>query len=91
MMQGNEWEAGPDRPPPPSSESQRPHDSGLLGALVVVALLAGFPAHHAVEGAEDKLIAAHAVALGVTLVTNNETDFAGYPGLKVENWVAPRL
>jgi predicted nucleic acid-binding protein len=35
-----------------------------------------------------KLIAAHAVALDVTLVTNNETDFAGYPGLRVENWVA---
>jgi tRNA(fMet)-specific endonuclease VapC len=35
----------------------------------------------------DKLIAAHAIALGVTLVTNNETDFATYPGLVVENWV----
>jgi predicted nucleic acid-binding protein len=23
----------------------------------------------------------------VTLVTNNEADFAGYPGLRVENWV----
>ena len=37
----------------------------------------------------DKLIAAHAVALDVTLVTNNEADFAGYPGLRVENWVVP--
>jgi tRNA(fMet)-specific endonuclease VapC len=37
----------------------------------------------------DKLIAAHAVALNVTLVTNNEADFAGYPGLRVENWVGP--
>jgi tRNA(fMet)-specific endonuclease VapC len=36
----------------------------------------------------DKLIAAHAVALDVVLVTNNETDFASYPGLKIENWVA---
>lgn len=36
----------------------------------------------------DKLIAAHAVALGVTLVTNNLADFAGYPGLVLENWVA---
>lgn len=36
----------------------------------------------------DKLIAAHAVALGVTLVTNNEVDFTGYPDLRVENWVA---
>lgn len=35
----------------------------------------------------DKLIAAHALALGVTLVTNNPSDFAVYPGLKIENWV----
>lgn len=35
----------------------------------------------------DKLIAAHAIALDATLVTNNEADFAGYPGLRVENWV----
>jgi tRNA(fMet)-specific endonuclease VapC len=36
----------------------------------------------------DKLIAAHAVALDVVLVTNNEADFIGYPNLRVENWVA---
>lgn len=35
----------------------------------------------------DKLIASHAIALGVTLVTNNESDFKAYPGLAVENWV----
>ena len=35
----------------------------------------------------DKLIAAHAIALGVTLVTNNVADFAGYPELCLENWV----
>jgi tRNA(fMet)-specific endonuclease VapC len=35
----------------------------------------------------DKLIAAHAVALGVVLVTNNERDFAAYPGLRIENWL----
>ena len=34
----------------------------------------------------DQLIAAHAVSVGVTLVTNNEADFKDYPGLKVENW-----
>ena len=34
----------------------------------------------------DRLIAAHAVSAGVTLVTNNEADFHDYPGLKVENW-----
>lgn len=36
----------------------------------------------------DKLIAAHAIALDVTLVTNNIRDFQGYPGLRLENWVA---
>ena len=35
----------------------------------------------------DKLIAAHAVALGITLVTNNEADFVAYPGVVVENWL----
>lgn len=35
----------------------------------------------------DKLIAAHAVALDVSLVTNNERDFAAYPGLRIENWL----
>lgn len=35
----------------------------------------------------DKLIAAHAVSLDVSLVTNNERDFVAYPGLRVENWL----
>ena len=37
----------------------------------------------------DKLIAAHAVALGVTVVTNNRKDFARYPGVMTENWLMP--
>lgn len=40
------------------------------------------------KDALDKLIAAHALSLGVTLVTNNEADFHGYAGLVVENWVS---
>lgn len=35
----------------------------------------------------DRLIAAHATSLGLTLITNNEADFRDYPGLVVENWV----
>jgi tRNA(fMet)-specific endonuclease VapC len=41
------------------------------------------------KDALDKLIAAHAVALGVAVVTNNMKDFAKYPGVVVENWLAP--
>ena len=39
------------------------------------------------KDALDRLIAAHALSLGVVLVTNNEADFKGYPGVRVENWV----
>ncbi len=35
----------------------------------------------------DKLIAAHAKALSVTLVTNNLKDFEKYPGVLAENWL----
>ena len=35
----------------------------------------------------DKLIAAHAMALSVTVVTNNLKDFEKYPGVKTENWL----
>ena len=40
--------------------------------------------------AMDRLIAAHAVSAGVTLVTNNEADFKDYPGLVIENWAVSR-
>ena len=39
------------------------------------------------KDALDKLIAAHALSLGVTLVTNNEADFRGFSGLRIENWL----
>jgi len=38
------------------------------------------------RGGFDRLIAAHAVSRGLTLVTANERDFAGIDGLLVENW-----
>jgi tRNA(fMet)-specific endonuclease VapC len=37
-------------------------------------------------GPYDTLIAAHAQALGVTLVSNNTREFERVPGLRVENW-----
>ena len=36
----------------------------------------------------DRLIAAHALSLDATLVTNNEADFQVYPGLRIENWAS---
>jgi tRNA(fMet)-specific endonuclease VapC len=37
-------------------------------------------------GALDTLIAAHALRLHVTLVTNNTREFARVPGLNLEDW-----
>jgi tRNA(fMet)-specific endonuclease VapC len=37
-------------------------------------------------GPLDTLIAAHAVSVGVTLVTNNIREFGRVPGLGVEDW-----
>jgi tRNA(fMet)-specific endonuclease VapC len=34
----------------------------------------------------DRLLAAHALSLGATIVTNNEADFEDVPGVSVENW-----
>jgi tRNA(fMet)-specific endonuclease VapC len=39
-------------------------------------------------GGNDMLIAAHARAVGATMVTANVDEFKRVPGLKVENWLA---
>ncbi|MDH5669589.1 MAG: type II toxin-antitoxin system VapC family toxin [Nitrospira sp.] len=38
-------------------------------------------------GSMDMLIAAHALSLGVRLVSNNIREFRHVPGLRLENWV----
>jgi tRNA(fMet)-specific endonuclease VapC len=38
-------------------------------------------------GGNDLLIAAHALALNLTVVTNNVREFSRVPNLKVENWL----
>jgi tRNA(fMet)-specific endonuclease VapC len=38
-------------------------------------------------GDMDMLIAAHALALDVVLVTDNEGEFSRVPGLEIENWL----
>jgi tRNA(fMet)-specific endonuclease VapC len=38
-------------------------------------------------GPNDMLIAAHALAAGLTVVTDNSGEFSRVPGLTVENWL----
>lgn len=52
------------------------------GALRAQLQAAGTPI-----GPLDTLIAAHALSLSLTLVTNNVREFSRVPGLRVENWV----
>lgn len=79
--------------------SHRPHDERVLARLVQRISVLPFEAAAAESygrlraavrersrNAMDRLIAAHAVSVGVTLVTNNEADFKDYPGLALENW-----
>ena len=39
------------------------------------------------SGANDLLIAAHALALGYTIVTANESEFVHISNLRLENWL----
>ena len=39
-------------------------------------------------GGNDMLIAAHTLALGLTLVTANEREFSRVPDLRIENWLS---
>jgi tRNA(fMet)-specific endonuclease VapC len=40
-------------------------------------------------GPLDTLIAAQAVARKLALVSNNERDFKGVAGLRIQNWLLP--
>jgi tRNA(fMet)-specific endonuclease VapC len=37
-------------------------------------------------GTFDTLLAAHALSLGLTVITNNTKHFSRVPGLALENW-----
>jgi len=76
------------------------HERRVLGALIEHIPVAPFDtlaasAYGAIRLATrtrntdhlDKLIAAHAAALNLVLVTNNLRDFAVYPNLRLENWL----
>jgi tRNA(fMet)-specific endonuclease VapC len=62
-----------------------PLDDSMRGAYGAVR--ADLERRGEVIGAHDMLIAAHALSLKATLVTNNEREFRRVKGLKVENWV----
>jgi tRNA(fMet)-specific endonuclease VapC len=51
------------------------------------AIRAALEARGEVIGNNDLWIAAHAKAVGLTLVTNNAREFRRVSGLKVQNWV----
>jgi tRNA(fMet)-specific endonuclease VapC len=38
-------------------------------------------------GSLDMLIAAHALSIACTLITNNEKEFIRIPNMKIDNWV----
>lgn len=62
-------------------------DFDMDAAVLFGKLSQQFPAR---KSSFDRMIAAHALSLGATLVTNNTADFDLYvgAGLIVENWVA---
>ncbi len=85
-----------------AQKSQRPHQNQqaieqFLLPLVVVAfdfeastvyggIRAELERQGTPIGAMDLLIAAHALHLGIPLVTNNTKEFSRVPGLSMENW-----
>jgi tRNA(fMet)-specific endonuclease VapC len=86
---------GVERDPAIKREAERALDA-LLAYLPVLPLDNAVAVQYGVLAAAvrdrrrdalDRLIAAHAASLGLTLVTNNEADFRDYPGLLVENWI----
>lgn len=56
-------------------------------AFIAGDLLASKGLRSAQIGFADTLIAAHAIQLGVPLVTNNQKHFSRVPGLRLQNWL----
>jgi predicted nucleic acid-binding protein len=58
-------------------------------ALLYAEIRADLKKRGAMIGANDLFIAAHARALGLTLVTNNTAEFERVKGLDLEDWTMP--
>lgn len=79
------------------AENGKPPAPEVLEAFVAAIPLLPFDEASAREYARlpfkrarfDRLLAAHALSIGATIITNNDADFADVPGLKVENWTLP--
>lgn len=78
------------------------HNLGVIEGLAARLSIQSFDTHAAMHfgqlraelaqsgrliGPYDMMIAGHARALGLILVTNNRREFNRVPGLRVENWV----
>ena len=50
-------------------------------------LITDLEKHGTPVGSLDMLIAAHALSIDCTLITNNEKEFIRIPRLKIDNWV----
>jgi tRNA(fMet)-specific endonuclease VapC len=64
-------------------------DLGEGAALHYAEIRADLKRRGAMIGANDLFIAAHARALGLTLVTNNTAEFERVSNLAIENWTVP--
>ena len=61
-------------------------DFDLVAATTYGRVRAALEARGSPIGANDMLIAAHALALGVVLVTDNVREFERVEGLEIDNW-----
>ena len=74
---------------PRSCPTSRPLDFTDDAAIHYAEIRADLKKRGAMIGANDLFIAAHARALGLTLVTNNTAEFERVSGLAIENWTLP--